>query len=208
MNTPRTAFRTLTATVLATLAVPAIAVAEEEVIPPGNSAVNQYTEALPTPGGHRNTEKQTGKKHRSPGQALGQRNADRLESKGSDGRAAAAAAAATAPTTNAPSTPVEEEVKDEEEEVVAGGGADSKRGGGSSPGGGTSQAVGAARPVRPASVEVNVDQPSGSGGLGEVLGEMTGASSTGQTGWLLPLLIVAIALWALAYATRQRRRTS
>jgi hypothetical protein len=37
---------------------------------------------------------------------------------------------------------------------------------------------------------------------------MTGASSTGQTGWLLPLLIVAIALWALAYATRQRRRTS
>lgn len=70
------------------------AAATQPVIPPGNSAVNQYTEPFPTPGGSAVTTEEEG---RSPAQALGTRNARQLERLGSDGRAAAALAAATAP---------------------------------------------------------------------------------------------------------------
>ena len=47
--------------------------------------------------------------------------------------------------------------------------------------------------------------PAGSSGLGEVIGQATGSSSSGQLGLLLPLLILAVATWAVAYVLRQRR---
>ena len=50
--------------------------------------------------------------------------------------------------------------------------------------------------------------PSGSSGLGEVLAQATGSSSTGQMGLLLPLLVVATVVWSLAYMWRRRRRTA
>ena len=46
--------------------------------------------------------------------------------------------------------------------------------------------------------------PSGSSGLGEVIGQATGSSS-GELGLLLPLLIIAVVIWSAAYLRRQRR---
>jgi len=46
---------------------------------------------------------------------------------------------------------------------------------------------------------------SGSSGLGEVIGQATGASSSGQLGILLPLAIVVAAVGSLAFLWRRRR---
>lgn len=66
----------------------------QPVVPPGNSAINQYKETLPGPGGDQPTDSGG---NRSPAQALGAENATRLERLGPVGRAAAALAAKTAP---------------------------------------------------------------------------------------------------------------
>lgn len=76
-----------------TLLLPPAAGAQQ-VVPPGNSAANQYTETYPTAGGNATT--QDGKQ-RSPQEVLGAKNARRLEAEGPEGRAAAALAAETAP---------------------------------------------------------------------------------------------------------------
>jgi cytoskeletal protein RodZ len=55
-----------------------------------------------------------------------------------------------------------------------------------------------------ASAEADVE---GSSGLGEVLGEATGTSSTGELGLALPLIIIATLALSLAYAWRRMRRT-
>lgn len=65
-----------------------------ETTPPGNSAVNQYTETYPTSGGNAPAGERG---QRSAGQVLGHRTARRLEARGPAGQAAAEAAAATAP---------------------------------------------------------------------------------------------------------------
>ena len=78
---------------IAVASFPPVTVAQP-VVPPGNSAVNQYTETYPSAGGGAVA---TDKGTRSPAEALGARNAQRLEAMGSEGRAAAALAAATAP---------------------------------------------------------------------------------------------------------------
>ncbi len=207
MRKPITAIAALAALLL--LGMPSAATAEE-VIPPGNSAVNQYTESLPTPTGHTDTEKGGQKVHRSPDKTLGSRNAEKLEAQGADGRAAAKAAAETAPASVPP-------VVDSEEEVITTPPAGDKGngGGGSGADSGKKAANGGQRSSRGEDradtgkavlLSAQVEEPSGSSGLGEALGEATGASSAGQMGWLLPLLIVATAIWAFAYAMRQRRR--
>jgi hypothetical protein len=66
------------------------------LVPPGNSAVNQYTETYPAAGGQSDGGNGPGG-NRSPAAALGHRNARRLQAQGADGRAAAELAAATAP---------------------------------------------------------------------------------------------------------------
>lgn len=81
------------AAVIAIAALPSSAMAQR-ITPPDNSAVNQYTETYPVPGGGATT---NDKSKRSPDKALGARNARRLEALGPEGRAAAALAAATAP---------------------------------------------------------------------------------------------------------------
>lgn len=74
----------------ATAAAPAAA-------PPGNSAVNQYTETFPTAEGPRETNSLQTARPRSPRRALGAPKARRLQASGADGRRLAALAAATAP---------------------------------------------------------------------------------------------------------------
>ena len=154
-------------------------------MPPGNSAANQYTEAVPTAGGG----KQVGegnKKGRTPAKVLGSKNAHRLEAQGKQGREAAAVAAATAPSVIAPT----DERPTRESAPPSGGG----EGGGPSSKPRSKQAQGG-----PAEL------PSGSSGLGEVIGQATGSSSSGQLGLLLPLAIAAATIWALAFLWRHRR---
>lgn len=70
--------------------------------PPGNSAVNQYTESFPSAGGPRISNAVREHESRPPGDALGPENARRLQASGAEGRAVAALAAATAPRRSSP----------------------------------------------------------------------------------------------------------
>jgi hypothetical protein len=142
---------------LAALALPSSAAAEA-LVPPGNSAVDQYTETYPTAGGKQATGKPTGGEDLTPAQILGPSKARRLEAQGEAGQAVAALAAATAPTSS---------------DASAG------------------RAPGAT--------------PGGPSGLGEILGQATGLSSTEGPTALLPFAILAIALWSLAYLWRRKR---
>lgn len=88
----------LTAAIAAVIAasVPSLAAAEP-IVPPGNSAAAQYTEAFPTAGGEHALGGSGHGSKRTPARVLGPRNARRLETAGPEGRAAAALATATAP---------------------------------------------------------------------------------------------------------------
>lgn len=167
-----------------------------EVVPPGNSGVNQYTETVPTAGGN------VAIKHqgiRQPKQALGKEQARKLEEKGPEGKAAAElAATGSAPagagggdTTPAPAGKGGggKEGGDEERPVAAGGGS-----GGSSGGSNTG------RPGRTTAGPA-VGGPSG---LGQVVGQATGSSS-GELGPLMPIVLLAALAWCAAFAWRRRR---
>jgi hypothetical protein len=179
------------------LAAPATAAEPtESVVPPENSAATQYTEALPTAGG--NKESGGGGKggHRSPANVLGARNAHRLESHGKQGREVAEVVAETAPSTSAPTAERQGPgSKDAAADKQAGNGR-SEQASQPAPGGETSQA----------SQSPSDELPGGSSGLGEVLAAATGSSSSGQPGFLLPLAIAAAIAWAISYLLRERRR--
>jgi hypothetical protein len=180
----------------AIFAFPSVASAEY-LIPPGNSAVNQYTESVPTSGGPRDVNKGPKGQDRSPAEVLGKDNAQRLESRGPQGRRAAEVAAATAPsagvaasTGGGPEPGTTKGGAGDHGESASGSGQGGRTGAG---GGGTA---------------ASLDEEDGSSGLGQVLGQATGSSS-GQMGLLLPLAILATAAWALAFLWRQRdRRTT
>jgi hypothetical protein len=163
---------------IAILAIPSTAPAEY-LVPPGNSAATQYTEAYPTAGGNRDAKRDGKQQSRSPAEAIGEENARKLESSGADGRAAAEVAAATAP------------------ETTGGGGSNSGGDGGAGDRGGSGDSGGQSA-TGPA-------DDDGSG-VSEVLGQATGTSSSGEIGLLLPLAILAAIAWALTYLWWQRRR--
>lgn len=152
---------------VAMLAVPAVAPAAN-LVPPGNSAATQYTEAFPTAGGNATAGKGRGGS-RSPSVVLGAGNARRLEAQGEQGRAAAEVAAETAPATQMSGA----------------------KGGKAAGGGG---------------VQASYSQPGGSSGLGEVIAQATGSSSSGRMGLFLPILIAAALAGAGTYWVRQRTR--
>lgn len=160
------------------------------VVPPGNSAANQYTETYPTWRGNAPTGEESGK---SPKQALGARNAGRLQKLGPEGRAAAQLAAETAPGSSAAAVP--------------GSGAPGTQGAsgqGAAGGSGRGASVGSAS--NPAGNGGGGVQPEGSSALGEVLKQATGSSSTGEMGLLLPLIILGAIAFAATYSWRRRRR--
>lgn len=172
--------------------LPAPAGAAEPVVPPENSAATQYTQTFPTAGGNKEAGG-GGNRGRSPGDVIGKRNARRLESQGKTGREVAAVVAATAPV-----------VSD------AGGQAPppARNGSGNGSGGAGNPPDGDRRGAPPSSTGTAADLSQGSSGLGEVLGEATGSSSSGGLGTLLPLAILATIAWALAYAWRRRQRAA
>jgi hypothetical protein len=186
MKALRTASASL-ATAIAFLALPPIAAAQY-VVPPDNSAVNQYTETVPTAGGGQDTDRHGGGK-RSPAEVLGARNARRLGAQGPQGRAAAEVAAATAPDVGASSPPA----------TATPGAARHEQGGRGSPRRRGSENA-------PAGSSSSSSDPSGSSGLDEVIAQATGSSSSGEMGLFLPLVILAALAWSIGYFWRQRKR--
>ncbi len=185
------------AATLALLALPGSALAEY-LVPEGNSAVTQYTEGFPTGGGEKKAGT-TGGKKATPAKTIGAANAKKLEQHGSEGAEVAEVAAETAPEA-APETT-----------ESSGGGQQSdpkpkphKTGKQHKPPADeskTEEEAGTATLVP----SQGGDGPSGSSGLGEVLGAATGSSS-GSLGLLLPLTIIAAIAWGIAYFLRQRKR--
>lgn len=177
------------------------AAAAETVVPPGNGAATQYTEAYPTSGGNAvdgdgiNGGGGQGKK--TPSHVLGHDNTQKLEDEGQVGRETARVAAETAPS-----------------EVSAGSGSGSESGsgdrhdGGAVGGGGQNGSGGGGTNVRHNALAPQGSGSAGSGngssGLGEVIGQATGSSS-GESGLLLPLILLAAVVGSLAYAWRRRR---
>jgi len=163
---------------IAILALPGIAHAEY-LVPPDNSAATQYTESVPTAGGHRNTELDSDGARRAPSRVLGKRNSARLEAQGRSGEEAAEFAAETAPPVvvaeerSAGSPNTDGGRQDDGEDGAAGAG-------------------------------TGGDGPGGKSALGEVAGQATGAAS-GELGLWLPLAMLATALWAAAVALQRRR---
>jgi len=187
---------------IAIVALPSDAAAQP-IVPPGNSAATQYTQAFPTAGGEQKAGGHKGK--RTPVKVLGERNTRRLEAKGPQGRALATFAAETSPAPVAAS--------DRSGTGSATGGGNTKHEGhganrkgryaGSGHGGGAGGARGAAGDSGARAALSN-----GSSGLGEVIGQAIGSSSSGQIGLLLPLVVIGIVLWSLAFLWRQKRRVT
>jgi hypothetical protein len=208
MKSPKARFVLSLTAIAVVSATPATAVAAEEaVVPPSNSAATQYTETFPTTGGDKKTDQKP--KQRSPTKVLGSNNVKKLEKQGPEGKAAAEAAAATAPTAIAPapaptsSSPTEAN------------GAGGSKGGSGSPdkgtgGTGENGASGAPKPKSETGISTPTDvptsEPAGSSGVGSAVEQATGLSTSGQSGMLLPLVILATIIWAIAYFWRQRRQ--
>lgn len=181
----------------ALLAVPAAAAGvEEAVVPPSNSAATQYTETFPTLGGDKKTDKDPNQ--RSPSKVLGSQNTRKLEQHGPEGQAAAEAAAATAPSTVETDTTTSSD---------GSAGKNSKGGSGSNGTGrqADTTAIGQAIAVD-GTAPPPAAQPAGSSGIGSAIEQATGLSTSGQSGALLPLVIIATILCSIAYLWRQRRQ--
>ncbi|HVQ58144.1 MAG TPA: hypothetical protein VMS60_04475 [Solirubrobacterales bacterium] len=191
----RTPTFVLLGALLVALAAPAYAGAEYYV-PPGNSAANQYTETLPSAGGDSGGKK---KGKATPAATLGAGNAKKLEDQGPSGKAAAQLAAETAPAT----VPVTEAPSNDSggNGTPAGAGKASGNGG---PGGEGGQPANAGGGSSPAPTSVQVDEPSGSSGIGAVLGQATGSADDGSLGLWLPVAIVAAIAGSVAYLVRTR----
>ncbi len=170
-------------------AVPATALAGP-VLPPGNSAVNQYTQTFPTQAGNVSVKRNS---IQAPKQVLGVDNTRKLDRQGAEGRAAAELAAATSPSSEGadaggPEKEGEGDSRAEQRGQGAGGG-----GGGSGGGSGGSAAVGTA------------SGGEGASGLGSVLAQATGSSSEGGLGLLMPFALMAGLVWCVAYSWRRRQ---
>lgn len=183
------------------LAFPAIAGAEEAapeaLVPPGNSAVNQYTEAFPTARGGKDVE-QTAKHARHPVRAasLGARQKHRLEAEGPDGMTAATVAEMTAPEgSDAGQRNLRKDglrnVRNADPPEIHP--ADGRRGDGDR----TEQGD-----DRDAAAPLLWDPPEGGSGLGELAGHATGFGGGGN--WLLSLALLATIAWAAWFGRRRQ----
>jgi hypothetical protein len=186
------------------LLLPGSALAEY-LVPEGNSAVTQYTEGFPTGGGEKKAGGADGKKA-TPAQAIGAKNAKKLQDRSPEGAEVAEVAAETAPEEVVPSA------SSDDSGAQAGNGQDhgqKHEGDGKKAKEKQSQENpeqdegGTAAPAASSSG----DGPSGSSGIGEVLAAATGSSSSGHLGLLLPLALLAALAWGLAYFLRQRKQT-
>jgi hypothetical protein len=189
MKTRETRLGLLAATV-AIFALPSVAAAQP-LVPPDNSAVTQYTETFPTVGGDKGAAKKKG--GHSPAKVLDSHKTRKLKAQGPQGDEVAEVVEATAPTTSVNSVSSEEASDNDDTAAPA------HRG--DNPGGGESGGVRTASPAHRA------DEVEGSSGLGEVIAQATGSSSSGQMGMLLPFVILAALASSLIFLLRKRRET-
>jgi hypothetical protein len=193
------------------VAVPSHAFAET-VLPPGNSAVNQYTQTLPTPKGNVSVE---GDSIGQPNKVLGHKNTKKLDQEGEDGRAAAELAAATSPSPDSgdgDSTGKSGSGDDKEGSQggnggsgAGNGGSGNGNGGGGSGGSSGGSGSGGGSGTATSTVSFDASSAQGSSGLGTVLGQATGSSTSGGLGLLMPLAIVLGLIWCMVYLWRQRQ---
>lgn len=180
------------------------AAAAETVVPPGNGAATQYTEAFPTSGGNAvngDGINGGGGGRSNPSHVLGHHNAQKLEDEGQVGKETARVAAESAPSQDSGGS---------ESASTTGSGGSDRADGGSATGGSSGQADGnggvpTARDNPAGQRQSNpAEAGNGSSGLGEVIGQATGSSS-GESGLLLPLILLAAVVASFAYAWRRRR---
>lgn len=177
---------------VAALALPSAAAAEYYV-PPANSAANQYTESFPGAGG----ESHGKRKKVTPGTALGAGNAEKLEAKGPAGKAAAEIAAETTP------SQLVDQGSGEGDGTAGGNGQADDDGGGQGEGESGSGAPGTGGGNSGNGAAAKAEQPQGSSGFGQVLGQATGVSD-GNLGLWLPLAIMLTLIGSVAYWVRMR----
>jgi hypothetical protein len=183
-------FPIVAAASVALLALPGIAAAAEYYVPPDNSAVNQYTESFPSAGGNRGTE-HGDDRLASPNKTIGAANTRKLDEQGGEGEVTAQVAARTSPSTSEAAAPAPDEGdrgKGERDDATGGGGKGDGGGGSAAP----AEQAGEAAP--------------GSSWLDSVLAKAFGFGSSGLLGVLVPLVLVAALLWALANLIHLRRR--
>jgi hypothetical protein len=198
MNVSRR-YLALVMAVAAALLAPPTAIAAG-IVPPGNSAVNQYTQTIPTSRGNKEV-RQGG--HGSPSKALGHKATKKLQKQGKDGRSAAELAAAGTPAGAVTGgSGSGSGSAGGGSGGATGGGGGSPANGGSTGGAGGSGAQGAGG-VGSAKAIAAADD--GKSGFNQVVGEVTGTSSSGDLGLLLPLAIIAASVWCAAYFWRHRR---
>ncbi len=174
----------------------------EYLVPEGNSAVNQYTEGVPSAGGQKGTRNGEFSEPVSTQKKIGAKNAEKLSEQGAEGQAAAEVAAETAPEpvaaeSNSEPAPKKSGKSKKGHESQAGGNENGKQ---KSGGGG-----GATSGEPPASG--GDTSASGSSSTSGILAAATGAED-GHLGLLLPLIIVAALAWGVAYAVRDRKRSA
>lgn len=169
---------------LAATAVPSAAMARSTTAaPPGNSAVNQYLENVPTANGSRPANTiHIGSGGSGGGggssSAVSARTQQSLARQGSDGVAAIALARETAPAVTA-------SAGHGAASTIGAGSTGASGGPGSSAGSGTT---------------------SGSSAIGTLVNALTGGSSQGGLGPVLPVILVVTAIGAVALAAARRRR--
>lgn len=180
--------------------------AAEEIVPPGNSAATQYTEAYPTAGGEKDALKGKGKgEGNAQKKVLGKDNVKKLQEHGETGEDVAELAAETAPapietgteTSTAPAEPRDDD----------GDGRDNGAAGSNGNGGGGAPAPrkqAQPEPVNTVDNVVVVDQPEGSSAVGQIASQALGAPSSGNLGLLLPLALLGALIWAVLYRRRDQ----
>lgn len=175
-----------------------------ELVPPGNSAVNQYTETFPTSEGEEQSSLEK-KKGVTPGQVLGAGKAHQLEDKGAAGKAVAQFTAETAPS-SASDTGAGESTTNGNGSGNGKGKTPQKQGGNGPNGGGEEEeGSGGAGGGAANTGSGGSSGSSGSSGFGEIASQATGTSS-GSVGLWLPLILIAVVAWSAVYVWRNRQQ--
>ena len=173
--------------------VPGQALANE-IVPPGNSGVNQYTQTFPTASGNLAVKHQ---EIRRPTRVLGKKQARALEEKGPEGKAAAELAAVGSPSTGDRSESFS--APRSGGRVGNGIGSDNQRSkgivAGTDRGGSGASSLGSDKKRT----------TPGSGSLqAQIVDQATGFSSFGELGPLMPVALIFGFAWCVAFAWRRR----
>jgi hypothetical protein len=165
-----------------------------EIVPPGNSGVNQYTQTFPTASGNLAVKHQ---EIRQPTRVLGKKQARDLEKKGPEGKAAAELAAVGSPSTGDRSE--SSSAPGSGGGVGNGNGSDRQRSkgivAGTDRGGSGTSSLGS---------DKQRNTPGSGSPEAQIVDQATGLSSSGELGPWMPVALIAGFAWCVAFAWRRR----